>query len=216
MIKCVIFDLDGTLLNTLSTITHYMNVTMERFGLKPLSENECIRYVGNGARNLVCRALSAQGITDNTAVSDFHSCYTSSYDVDPYYLTEAYSGIRDLLSELKKRNLKLAVLSNKPDFATRSVVDRFFPLVFDAVRGGRDNVALKPAPDGVFELLDELGFTAEECAFIGDSEVDVQTGINSSVGMNISATWGFRDRETLIGAGATVLVSAPAEVLSYI
>ena len=215
-INCVIFDLDGTLLNTVTTITHYINVTLREYSLPTVTEDECVGYVGNGAMMLVRRTLAARGISDEGTIKEFHDRYSGTYDLSPYYLTAPYEGIKNLLSDLIARGIKLAVLSNKPDFATRAVIDRFFPDTFLSVHGGRDGVALKPAPDGVRGIAEELSVELSDCAFVGDSEVDVQTGINSKVGLNIAVKWGFRKPDELISAGAEILADTPADVFNLI
>ncbi|MBQ8879491.1 MAG: HAD family hydrolase [Clostridia bacterium] len=200
MLKCVIFDMDGTLLNTLPTITYYLNVTLHQFSLPSISEDECRTYVGGGARNLVLRTLAARGVTDSSTAESFLRIYSGAYDSAPYYLTEAYPGIYSLIDELRSRGIRLAVLSNKPDFATRSIADRFFNGSFDLVHGGRDNVPLKPARLAVDMMLSELGVYPYECAYVGDSEIDASTGKNAELGLTVGVSWGFRDRSALLGA----------------
>ena len=112
--------------------------------------------------------------------------------------------------------MKLAVLSNKPDFATRAIIDTFFEGIFDVVHGGREGIPLKPAPDGIFGILSELGVKREECCYIGDSEVDVKTGIAASLDGAVAVTWGFRKAEVLQEAGAARLVGSVDELRSFI
>ncbi len=212
MIKCCIFDLDGTLLYTLETIRFYLNKALERYSVPPITKEECQRFVGSGVRSLIHSALDSRGINDSRFEERVLSDYSQAYDKEPYHLTEKYRGIDELLAELKNGGIKLAVLSNKPDFATKKTIERFFPDTFDVVFGGRDNVALKPSPDGCFEILSGLAFSANECAYIGDSDVDVITGKNMNAAINISVSWGYRTREELISAGATTIVSSTEEI----
>ena len=212
MIKCCIFDLDGTLLYTLETIRFYLNKALEMNSVSPITKEECQSFVGSGVRVLIRSALDSRGINSPEIFERVLSDYSRAYDNEPYHLTQKYRGIDYLLSELKKCGIKLAVLSNKPDFATKRTIERFFPDTFDVVFGGRDNVALKPSPDGCLEILSELGFSANECAYIGDSDVDVITGKNMNAALNISVSWGYRTREELISAGATTIVSSAEEI----
>lgn len=212
MIKCCIFDLDGTLLYTLETIRFYLNKTLEKYSVSQITKEECQRFVGSGVRSLIHSALDSRGISSPEIFGRVLSDYSRDYDKEPYHLTEKYPGIDELLAELKNSGIKLAVLSNKPDFATKKTIERFFPDTFDLVFGGRDNVALKPSPDGCFEILSELAFSANECAYIGDSDVDVITGKNMNAALNISVSWGYRTREELISAGATTIVSSAEEI----
>ncbi len=216
MIKCCIFDLDGTLLNTLSTITYYMQKTLSEYGLRGTDENEIRAIVGNGARNLVSKALARRGIVDPEFTESFYKKYSDAYDAAPYYLTEPYEGIPELLASLSGKGIKLGVLSNKPDFATCAIIEKFFGKTFDVVHGGRDGVPLKPAPDAVYDMLSELSASVSECAYIGDSEVDVKTGIASKIEKTIAVSWGFRTEDQLVSAGAVKLARNLSELEEFI
>ena len=216
MFKCCIFDLDGTLLNTITTITHYIEITLEAHGLRGTDEEEVVGYVGNGAQNLIWQVLRARNIDDSDFFATFYREYSDAYDEAPIYLTRPYDGICELLSELSEKGIKLAVLSNKPDFATRSIIDTFFGGLFDVVHGGREGIPLKPAPDGIFGILSELGVKGDECCYIGDSEVDVKTGIAASLDGACAVTWGFRKPEVLRDAGASRLIDTVEELRSFI
>ena len=213
--KLCIFDLDGTLFNTLPTITHYVNKTITAHNIAPITLEECREFVGAGARNLILRTLAHRGISDKDFAEKILSAYLPDYDNDPNYLTEIYSGVPELLSELKKRGIAIAVYSNKPDYATKRVVQDFFGDMFSAVLGARDGVPLKPSPVGVLELVATLGFTPDESIFIGDSEIDVQTAKNAGLS-SVAVTYGFRDKECLLLAGAENLADHPLRVLDYI
>lgn len=214
-IKCAVFDLDGTLLNTVKTINYYLNYALSLHGLSLISEEDTMSFVGNGAVKLVERTLNRVG-GDFSLFDSLYKTYNDAYNSDPYYLTGPYEGIVNLLSELKNRGIRLGVLSNKPDFAVKAAVDHFFPDTFDVVYGARDDVALKPAPDGIYEILKDLGLSAEEIIYVGDSEVDVLTAKNAGIENGIFFTFGFRTRETLISAGAENLCYIPSEVLDFI
>ena len=212
-IKACIFDLDGTLLNTLKTITYYVNEALTRAGAKTISEDTCRVLVGKGARNLLERSLAAVA----HEVEDFEAffrAYDRSYNAAPDYLTEPYGGICELLAFLKEKGMRIAVLSNKPEGAVRPLVEHFFGETVDAVFGGKDGVPLKPNPDAIKPVLEALSLSAEETAFIGDSGVDMQTAKNYGAVLGIGVTWGYRDAEELLSSGADALAHTPDEILS--
>lgn len=214
-IKCAVFDLDGTLLNTIKTINYYLNFALTKHGLGAVSETDTMSFVGNGAKKLIERAIDGVGGDRNLFDAVFKT-YNEAYNASPYYLTEPYDGIAELISNLKSSGIKLAVLSNKPDFATKAAVKHFFGDLFDLVLGGRENVPLKPCPDALFDIMSEFGVTPDETAYIGDSEPDVQTAKNASVALNISVTWGFRTKDQLKNAGAEILINKPLEIIDLI
>ena len=213
MIKCCIFDLDGTLLNTISTITYYVNSALGEHSIESITEEECKMFVGTGARELIRKALASKNILDADVFDKVFVTYTERYNSDTLYLTEVYDGIYDTISALKERGVKLAILSNKPDLTTKSVVARFFGDTFDFVAGAKEGVMLKPYRDGALPILEFFGVTPEECAWIGDTAIDVLTGKNIGVSLNIGVLWGFRDREELVSAGADLIVDNPKEIL---
>ena len=214
-IKCAVFDLDGTLLNTIKTINYYLNYALAKHGLPHVSEDDCMSFVGDGAVKLIERALSRVG-ADMALFDIVYKDYNEAYNASPYYLTEPYEGILDTLSALKEQGIKLAILSNKPDFAVKATAGNFFPGVFDITFGGRENIPLKPSPDALFDILKALGVSPEETAYIGDSEPDVLTAKNAGVAANISVTYGFRTREQLENAGAKIFTNIPNGILDII
>lgn len=212
-IKACIFDLDGTLLNTLTTITYYVNAALDREGASPISEQTCRTLVGKGARNLLSRALAAVG----KEVSDFEaffSGYDAHYNSAPDYLTAPYDGIPEVVERIRRAGLRIAVLSNKPEGAVRPLVKKFFGDHISVIAGGRANVPLKPDPAAVAPVLAALGVSAEQTAFIGDSGEDIKTAKNYGAGLSIGVLWGYRDREELFAEGADALASTPADILS--
>lgn len=216
MIKCCIFDLDGTLLNTLDTITYYVNLTLKNHNIEPISKDECCRFVGSGATNLIRRALKSRGIDDDVTVEKYLCEYKAAYDSNPYYLTESYPGIYELLAELKKQGVRLAVLSNKQHSAVVKAVSHFFTDVFDAVWGDTGDMPIKPSPEGIYRIIRDFGVDASECAYIGDSDVDAVTGINANVALNISVLWGFRTEDELKQAGGKTFVNQACEIFDLI
>ncbi len=211
-IKACIFDLDGTLLNTLTTITHYVNRSLKNAGAKTICEEVCRTLIGKGARNLLERALQQVGHT----VDDFDAFfrdYDETYNASPDYLTEPYPGTVALVSSLKAKGIRIAVLSNKPEGAVRPLVEKFFGDTVDVIFGGKPGVPLKPNPDAVAPVLSALGLAAAETAFIGDSGVDMQTAKNYGAAKAIGVLWGYRDEAELSACGADALAETPDDIL---
>lgn len=216
MIKYAVFDLDGTLLDTITTITYYVNLALESENIEKISEDECKYFVGNGARLLIKRSLESRGVSDGQIYDRVWEIYNREYNRDTLYLTKPYDGIPELIAALRERNISLAVLSNKPDFATRDIIPSFFGDSFAVVHGARDNIALKPMPDGVFEICRELGTDPSEIIYLGDTGVDMQTGKNSGAALTVGVSWGFRTKAELAESGADVIVDSPLEILDLI
>jgi len=200
MIECCIFDLDGTLLNTLKTITHYVNRTLVNHGIEPIGEDDCRRFIGNGAKQLIDSALKFRGAYDENFSQLVLNEYNAAYNENTSYLTVEYEGITEMLKSLAARGVKLGVLSNKPEETTRLAVEKFFPNIFCIVHGGRAGVRLKPHPDALLEMISDMGAEISKVAYIGDTGVDVQTGKAACVGITVGVSWGFRDRDDLVGA----------------
>ena len=216
MIKICIFDLDGTLLDTLGNIAGHMNRTLAKYSLAPFPVSDFKYFVGNGARILTERALRARGVYTPEFFEDFFADFAASYAASPDEGVLVYDGISALLDGLTKRGIRAAVCTNKPDAAAKRSIDRFFAEgTFSDVLGARDGFPLKPAPDGVFALLEKYGIKKEEAVFVGDSDVDMQTAVASGL-RGFGALWGFRTAKELTDAGAYRLLSAPTELLSYL
>lgn len=216
MIKCCIFDLDGTVLDTINTITHYVNVTLEAHGIEKITVDECKYFAGNGARLLIERSLASKGITDEDTVVKLLDEYNAAYNAKTFYLTEPFHGINELLSSLKANGIKIAVVSNKPNPTVQPIIDYFFKDVFDVALGGLDGVPLKPDPAVPRLILEKLGISESETAWIGDTSVDVLTGKNLGVPLNIGVLWGFRKIDELLGAGADIVVERAEDILSAV
>ena len=215
-IKCAVFDLDGTLLNTINTITYYLNFALTRNGLPTVTTDECALFVGDGVKMLISRAINHVGEYTDELYGRIFADYNTSYDQNPNYLTEPYDDVREMLSELRSAGIRLAVLSNKPHIATVGTIQSILPSTFDTVTGGRDGVPLKPDPKSLLDTISALGCTPDECAYIGDSDVDVITAIRAGVRLNIGVTWGYRSRDVLKNAGAVCFADTPSDVLSLI
>ena len=206
-----VFDLDGTLLDSLEDLHLSTNVALAEHGLPARSLEEVRRFVGNGIRKLVERAVPAgTGAAEQEAVyEDFCAHYAAHCEDN----TGPYPGILELLARLRAAGVRLAVVSNKGDFAVQELVARQFPGAFDAILGENEAAGIrkKPAPDMVEAALARMGADRDGMVYLGASEVDVQTA--ASVGCPcISCTWGFRSVDDLLAAGATTFVNTPAEL----
>lgn len=216
MIKACIFDLDGTLTNTLPTISYYGNAALAKNGFAPFDEERYKYFIGNGAKTLVERMLTAGGNMSEENLARVFGDYNSAYNEAPLYQTAVYDGILPLLHAIKERGVLTAVLSNKPDFATRSVVEHFFPSLFSVAHGGREGVPLKPAPEGALLLMHELGVkNPADVLYVGDTSVDMDTGKAAGF-FTVGVLWGFRTEDELRAHKADAIVSRPNEILQYI
>lgn len=215
MKKLCIFDLDGTLMNTIPAISHFGNSALKKYGFPEIKPDRYKILVGNGRDLLIHRMLNESGNDTEENFKNVGGAYDSAYEADPLYKTAPYDGILNLLATLKEKGFALAVLSNKPDNVTQDVVRLFFGDTFDVVAGKKPGVKTKPDPEGVFAILDELKMTAEESYFIGDTSVDVTTGKNAGI-ESIGVLWGFRDKEELEGAGADHIVTKAEEISDII
>jgi phosphoglycolate phosphatase len=216
MIKACIFDLDGTLLDTLETIRYYVNTTISKYGIEPITHEECRRFVGKGARNLMTRVLGSRGKNTPELFDEIFRVYNAAYDAAPYYLTRPYDGTVELIERLSGEKIKLAVLSNKPDFATRAAINHFFGDVFTIVRGGTEGTPLKPAASAADPVLTALGCTADEVAFVGDSDVDVEFCKAFAPALPLIVDWGFRTEEELLSSGAQTVYHTQDELFEKI
>lgn len=199
--KLAIFDLDGTVLDTLYDLTDSVNHVLSQRGYKTRTAEEIRSYLGNGAKKLIECALP-EGTPDETVVSvlkDYQLYYGSHSDIK----TGPYPGIVEMLTDLKQLGIKTAILSNKPDSPTKALSTRYFNGLIDYAAGETAEIPRKPAPDGVFIILEKLGISVEDAVFIGDSEVDIATAKNAGMSC-ISVEWGFRDPDVLIASGADI------------
>ena len=208
--KAYIFDLDGTLLDTLEDLAAAVNYALKKGGYPERSLAEVRSFVGDGMRLLMKRSLP-EGVSEevlDSAFKDFRDYYSVHY-MDR---TRPYPGIEEMLKGLKEKGRVLCVISNKADFAVKLLMDRFFPGIFSLVLGEREGIRRKPAPDSLLAVMDELGLEKRECIYIGDSDTDIQTAENAGID-HISVSWGFRTEEFLKARGAGKIVSSPEEIL---
>ena len=214
--KACIFDLDGTLTNTLESMTYSVNLTLEEMGLSKITKDQCRLFVGNGARVLIEKSLKAAGDTDASRIEEGMEIYGRIFDRNCTYHVTPYKGIPEMLKALKDKGIHLAVLSNKPDRQTVKVVKAIFgEELFDYAQGQKEGIRRKPEPDGVWYLMEQMHVSKEECLYIGDSEVDAATGRNAGL-KTIGVLWGFRDRKTLETAGVDDLIDRPDELLQFV
>lgn len=215
MIHCVIFDLDGTLLNTLDDLCDSTNYALKQFGYPERTLDEVRYFVGNGVKKLIERA-----IPDGINNPDFEEClrvFKEHYAANMYNKTAPYNGVPEMLKELRLKGIHTAVVSNKFDAAVKELCKKFFGDLVQVAIGENEEkgVRKKPAPDSVFKAMNELKLSIEEVIYAGDSETDVQTAKNAEIDC-IGCTWGFRPKEILEQEGARYIIDAPQEILKIV
>lgn len=215
MKKAVIFDLDGTLLNTLDDLADSTNYALSKFGYPTRTIEEVRQFVGNGVAKLIERA-----IPEGENNSNFEKClsiFKENYAQNMYNKTAPYNGIIEMLSNLKSKGIKIAVVSNKFDLAVKELCKKYFEGFIDFAAGENEaqGIKKKPAPDTVISVLNEFNFAPEDAVYVGDSDVDIMTAKNSKMPC-ISVTWGFRDKKFLLENGATILINAPSEIYNHL
>ena len=210
--RLIAFDLDGTLLNTLGDLTYAVNETMKAFGYPTRTREEVRSFIGDGIQMLLRRCVSPNAYSDEL-IKIFKEVYASHCQDT----TAPYEGIIPLLASLKERGVKLAVLSNKADFATKKLVKAYFGDYITLAVGENEaaGVRKKPAPDALFSVMREMSVTAKETLYVGDSEVDILTAKAAGVEC-VSVLWGFKEEEFLRENGATTLISQPMQLLEYL
>ncbi|MCR4594683.1 MAG: HAD-IA family hydrolase [Clostridiales bacterium] len=213
MINTVIFDLDGTLLNTLDDLTDSLNFALSEMNLPCHSIEEVRHFVGNGIRVMIERAVPDKNDTDT--VDCCFDIFCSHYAEHMEDKTRPYDGITDLLGELKARGFKTAIVSNKAEFATRQLCSKLFGESIDIAVGSNEKRRNKPYPDNVIYALEKLGSQKCESVFVGDSEVDIQTAKNAGL-FAVGVLWGFRDRDTVEANGADYIVDRVEDLRAYL
>ena len=211
--ELIVFDMDGTILDTLKDLKNSMNHTLRLYHMPERTLDEIRSFVGNGIRKLIERA--AVSGTPETIIEAIHKDFMKHYEVHCADFTKPYDGVNDLILELKSRGYKTAVVSNKAHDAVLDLCEQYFPSLFDLALGEKPEIAKKPAPDMVNLALEKLQISREKAVYIGDSDVDVATARNSNLDM-IAVDWGFRTREFLVEQGAKTIVSHPEEILQLV
>ncbi len=216
MYRLCIFDLDGTLTDTLDSLTFSVNETLKEMGLLPVTAKKCREFVGNGARVLMEKSLLEAGETDLGRLDEAMSIYGRIFDANCTYHVVPYEGIWDMLRAMRQEGLELAVLSNKPHRQAVHVVESVFGReMFRQIQGQKENIPRKPDPTAALQIAEELGISPEDTIYVGDSEVDIATGTNAHM-MTIGVTWGFRGRAILQEAGARYIAGTPEEIMKLI
>lgn len=211
--ELVIFDMDGTILDTLDDLADSLNYALTQSGMPTRTRAEVCSFVGNGIRKLIERGVPS-GSTEEQ-IKGVHAIFTEYYKVHCVDKTQPYSGILELIQTLRAAGVKTAVVSNKADYGVQELCKQYFDGMFDAAVGERPTVRKKPAPDSVNEVLRQLGVDRTQALYVGDSDVDIETAKQANMDC-VSVLWGFRDREFLLAHGAKDMISQPQELLSRV
>ena len=215
-IKLCIFDLDGTLVDSLSDLTWSVNRALQEEGLADYPEDEVRAMVGNGIRKLIERALNGRGCGGTEAVERVLSSFSSIYRTHCLDRTLPYLGVRQAIAGLKEKGIKTAVLSNKADGMARQIVTSLFGAgFFDQIRGMVDGIPPKPNPASALLICRSLGEAPESCCMVGDSSVDIQTAHRAGF-LSIGVTWGFRSRAELEQSGALHIIDTPQQLTQVV
>lgn len=211
--RTVIFDLDGTLLNTIDDLANSLNHTLDKFGFPTRTRYEVQSFVGNGLRKLLERAIP-NGL-QNPQFEEVFVQFKTHYTSHCKEITVPYPGVMEVLNTLYEKQIPMAIVSNKNDAAVKELALDFFNGLIPVAIGEREGISKKPAPDTVLTALSELGADASTAVYVGDSDVDIQTAANSGMDC-ISVSWGFRGREFLEKEGASVIIDTPSELLKFL
>ncbi len=216
MIKAVLFDLDGTLVNTLGDLALSVNYVLEKHGYPTHPVDAYKIFAGNGNEVMMRRALPAEKRQDREYVLKLREEFYDYYKEHCADVSEVYDGIEELLKNLKAQGILVAIVTNKAQVMTDVLVPKLLDKnIFSAIIGQRDGVPTKPEPHMPFLAMSEMDVNPDECLFVGDSNADMETGLNCG-NTPVGVLWGFRDREELENAGARYIVSSPSEILSII
>lgn len=216
MKKAVIFDLDGTLADTVASMAYCANRALEEMGLPAQPANAFKQFAGDGADELIRRCLKAAGDIKCLRFEEMKAKYRRYFAEDCMYQVKPYQGIPETLKLLKKEKYQIAVFSNKPHAQAVDVIESLFGKgFFDEIQGQADGIERKPSPDGIYLLLSKLGCQKEECLYVGDTNTDMQTGKAAGL-YTVGVLWGFRERRELEENGADEIIEAPERLLEII
>lgn len=213
--KAVLFDLDGTILNTLPDLAFITNKTLKEYGLPEHSEDDVRMFVGNGVRLLFERALPKDRSFSEDEIETMYHTMRKNYVAFQNVRSAKYEGIDRVLNTLREKGVKIGIVSNKPDDATQGVVKKYFEGQIDFAVGQREGVPVKPAPDVTNIALKALDVKAEDCVYVGDSDTDIETGHQAGM-PSIGVSWGFRGREFLEKTNADAIVDTAEELLALL
>lgn len=212
----VIFDLDGTLSDSIYSIKYCTDAVMAKYGYGPFTVKQYQYFVGDGAANLIKRALIEGGDKDLTHFEEAFAAYKEIFREHCMYKVKPYDGIVELLADLNKRGVKLCVLSNKPHAETVNVIETLFGKgYFDVILGQTEQIPIKPSPEGVYAILEKLGIDASQALYLGDTATDMKTGKGAGL-FTVGALWGFRDYKELSDNHADAIIERPEELLEYL
>ena len=207
--KAVLFDMDGTVLDTLDDLADSVNRSLAEFSLPSVETSVVSRNLGNGAAYLIRHCVPQD--TPDKLYEQVLAFYKPWYDAHCRIKTRPYEGIPELMRDLKAQGLRLAIISNKPDPAVQELAAFFFPGLAEIVVGESPSIRRKPSPDTVLAAVSRMGLAVDDCVYVGDSEVDIETARNAGMSCT-SVTWGFRDEKVLVSSGATRLAHTPTEL----
>lgn len=214
--KCCIFDLDGTLVNSIHALTYCTNLTLERFGLGPVNEEQMKNIVGDGYKMQMRRSLLACGDAGLVHYEESLPVYMDIFSKHCLYRMEPYDGIRELLAFLKEQGMKIAVVSNKPDAQAVDTVEYVFGKgYFDTIIGEREGIPKKPDPAGALTAAKLLGAAPGECLYFGDTNTDMKTGKNADM-TTVGVLWGFRTRKELEEFSPDCLIERPEDMIGIL
>lgn len=212
--ELIIFDLDGTLLNTLDDLAESGNFILRTYGFPEHPVNAYRFFVGDGIRKLIERIIP-ENKREDSFIEEVKSEFMKHYEIHKYDKTAPYQGIIELLRTIQKRKIKIAVASNKTHEIMEKMMDFYFPGInFDAVFGQRKKISPKPDPAIVVDILHKTGITKENTLYVGDTSIDMLTAHNAGL-KSIGVLWGFRSKEELLQAGADIIIEKPEELLGY-
>lgn len=209
--KAYIFDMDGTLVDSLESIAYFANKALEKFGLKTIPVERYKHLAGNGAATLVKRMIKENN-GDESLFEKVSYEYNTTYDNDFLYLTKPYDGVLEMLSKLKSQGCKTAIISNKPHSTAKKISDELFGDLIDICFGKRDGYPVKPDPESVNEIIGILGVDKKDCIYIGDTITDMETGKNAGL-YTVGVLWGFRDEDEIKSGEPQKIINHPLQIL---
>ena len=214
--KLCIFDLDGTVLDTVGSIAHYGNLALQKHGIEPIDVKEYNHFAGDGAKMLVTRMLNHRSCYSDELHASVFRVYNEMYNADVTCKTVIFDGLKEVLDRLKAEGYRFAIVSNKPDFAAKTVTNALWGEgYFDRIVGQKEGSALKPDPREVLSVMQELGADAKDCVYVGDTDTDMKTGKNANL-YTVGVLWGFRGSEELKANGADAIAKTPEELYQII
>lgn len=216
MIKVCIFDLDGTVLDTVHTIAYYCNNALAKKGLAPFADAEYNYFAGGGAPNLIHQVLARHGVDTPDFFEEVFNEFSTKYHEDVTYKTEIFQGLKEQLDILKAKGYRFAIVSNKIDAQAQAVVKATYGEgYFDYVTGQKPGGPVKPDITEVKGTFDYFGVTPDECLYFGDTSTDMITGKRAGI-FTVGVLWGFRGREELLSTGADALLEKPTELAEFV